>query len=260
MTPAAQAPSLTHRGGSAPQLALLYRATAGARALPLVHRFVATAARPFHARREQASRHRRLCGGGDARRLSRPGDPLSPAAGAISAPAASTAGMGSRKRSPPTASSGRASRSTSPPSACCSTPAPATPGATASRARGTCSNAPGLAVASLDMFRAGGFSGVADQPCRVDTIGLEQIDAARWRAISRSRPRQSADRSGSGATPCCAVWDRRSRAAGPVRPRACASRQPYRLLPARRRRRTHLGAAVCSPPCSKACRRSGRRA
>jgi hypothetical protein len=35
----------------------------------------------------------------------------------------------------------------------------------------------GLAVASLDMFRAGGFSGVAEQPCRVDTSGLKAIDA-----------------------------------------------------------------------------------
>jgi hypothetical protein len=35
----------------------------------------------------------------------------------------------------------------------------------------------GLAVASLDMFRAGGFSGIADQPCRVDAVGLEKIDA-----------------------------------------------------------------------------------
>jgi Protein of unknown function (DUF1688) len=35
----------------------------------------------------------------------------------------------------------------------------------------------GLAVASLDMFRAGGFSGASDRPHRVDNIGLAKLDA-----------------------------------------------------------------------------------
>ena len=35
----------------------------------------------------------------------------------------------------------------------------------------------GLAVASLDMFRAGGFSADSDRPHRVDNIGLARLDA-----------------------------------------------------------------------------------
>src|SRR5207244_4654065 len=36
----------------------------------------------------------------------------------------------------------------------------------------------GLAVAGLDMFRAGGFSADARRPCRVDAGALAAIDAA----------------------------------------------------------------------------------
>jgi len=49
----------------------------------------------------------------------------------------------------------------------------------------------GLAVASLDMFRAGGFSADSDRPCRVDNVGLEKIDAgmlARRFQVTSSNP------------------------------------------------------------------------
>ena len=135
----------------------------------------------------------------------------------------------SRRR---TASSGRASPSTSRPSASCSTPAPATPGATASRRPGTSfARSEGLAVASLDMFRAGAFSCRSRvSPVASTTRRSERIDAATLARHFQVDAEQSADRRGAAQRAAAPAWHGARRPARSVRPRAGAARQPGRLF------------------------------
>src|SRR5712691_11123712 len=177
MPPAAHAPSLTSRASS-PELARLYRAAAVRERCRLVHRFVADGRSPHFSLDESKlpaiaayvaevtraaypdltipyhSRWRHFCAGGIDRweRLAQTlaADRTERARIAVDLATVSVlldAGAGDawRYREPGT-------------------------GQVLERSEG-------LAVASLDMFCAGGFSGGADQPWRVDAAGLEKIDA-----------------------------------------------------------------------------------
>ena len=248
MTPAAQAPSLTSPA-PAPQLARLYRAAAVRERCRLVHRFVADGRSPHFTLDESKlpaiaayvaevtraaypdlaipyhSRWRHFCAGGidrwDGLAQTLAADRIERARTAVDLATVSVlldAGAGDawRYREPGT-------------------------GHVLERSEG-------LAVASLDMFRAGGFSGVADQPCRVDTIGA---GADRRRHLGAPLPghaEQSADRGGAAQRAVAPPGTSARRAARSVRPRARASRPPDRLLPARRRRRTHFGADAARHP------------
>ena len=158
-------------------------------------------------------------------------------------------GTRSRKRSPPTASSGRASRSTSRPSAFCSTPAPATPGAIASRGTGhVLERSEGLAVASLDMFRAGGSRATPISPVASTTSAWRRstpATLARHFQVDAGNPLIGVERRSALLR---RLGQALADAAGPVRPRARASRPPGRLFSARRRRRTHSGADAARHP------------
>ncbi len=109
--------------------------------------------------------------------------------------------------------------------------------------------------------RAGAFSADADEPCRVD--GDRRCESSTPRTLGAPFPgrrRQSAGRAGAAQRTAAPARPGARRAARPVRPRARASRPSGRPLSCARRRQAHSRAATCSPPCSRACRRSGRRA
>src|SRR5712691_5062275 len=177
MPPAAHAPSLTSRASS-PELARLYRAAAVRERCRLVHRFVADGRSPHFALDEGRlatiaayvaevtraaypdlripyhSRWRHFCAGGIDRweRLAQTlaADPVARARIAVDLATVSVlldAGAGDawRYREPATGLSFARSE--------------------------------GLAVASLDMFRAGSFSSDADRPFRADHVALKTIDA-----------------------------------------------------------------------------------
>ena len=125
-------------------------------------------------------------------------------------------------RSPPTASSGRASPSISRPSACCSTPAPATPGAIASRAPGRCSSAPrDWRSRASTCFAPAAFSGRSRATLSRRRVGLRDIDAGDAGAPFPGRRRAIRWSAWSGAARCCAGSDRRS-PSGPI----CSAARP----------------------------------
>ena len=117
----------------------------------------------------------------------------------------------------------------------------------------------GLAVASLDMFRAGAFSSAPDRPYRVDDAALAQIDAA---TLAHHFQADGANPLiGIGAAQrASAPSRRRARRAGrSVRMRARTTGQPGRLFCDHRSTTAPSRLRPCWRRCSRALPRSGHR-
>ena len=97
----------------------------------------------------------------------------------------------------------------------------------------------GLAVASLDMFGAGGFS--ADARCRVDHVGLERIDTATLAHHFQAESNNPLIGLEQRERPAAPAGQGAQRAAGSVRPESGTPRQPGRPFSRALRWEAHRG-------------------